>query len=154
MNQLTSRSNIETAPEQLAPIIEAIIEGKYSWACVLILRSAGYNPLHYIPYRTYNRLVKENCPPSKLRSRPVTQINKRSQGANIPDAAAKPKNLSKIQDLSYLEAADETSHQVSGGSLVSSCTRNLYPYASLQDDLRPYQYLPTSIFRYQFARKL
>ncbi|NEQ28069.1 MAG: HetP family heterocyst commitment protein, partial [Microcoleus sp. SIO2G3] len=29
-----------------------------SWACVLILRSAGYNPLHYLPYRTYARLVK------------------------------------------------------------------------------------------------
>ena len=44
--------------EQFGQIIEAIISGKYSWACVLILRFAGYNPLHYIPYRTYNRLTK------------------------------------------------------------------------------------------------
>lgn len=47
--------------EQLTQVVAAIVEGKYSWACVLILRFAGYNPLHYIPYRTYNRLMKENC---------------------------------------------------------------------------------------------
>lgn len=43
-----------------ARIVGAITEGRYSWACVLILQSAGYNPLHYIPYRTYNRLMKSN----------------------------------------------------------------------------------------------
>lgn len=46
--------------EQFNQVIEAILAGKYSWACVLILRFAGYNPLHYIPYRTYNRLIKDN----------------------------------------------------------------------------------------------
>lgn len=46
--------------EQFNQVIDAILAGKYSWACVLILRFAGYNPLHYIPYRTYNRLVKDN----------------------------------------------------------------------------------------------
>ncbi|NEP49837.1 MAG: HetP family heterocyst commitment protein, partial [Moorea sp. SIO3C2] len=30
--------------EQLNQVIEAIISGKYSWACVLILRFSGYNP--------------------------------------------------------------------------------------------------------------
>lgn len=47
-------------PDQLDQLVEAILAGKYSWACVLLLRFAGYNPLHYIPYRTYNRLLKEN----------------------------------------------------------------------------------------------
>lgn len=46
--------------EQFDQIVEAILAGKYSWACVLILQAAGYNPLHYIPYRTYNRLIKDN----------------------------------------------------------------------------------------------
>lgn len=50
--------------EQFNDIVEAILDGKYSWACVLILRFAGYNPLHYIPYRTYNRLLKDNRPRS------------------------------------------------------------------------------------------
>lgn len=46
--------------EQLNQIIEAITDGRYSWACVLILRFVGYNPLHFIPQRTYSRLLKEN----------------------------------------------------------------------------------------------
>lgn len=47
--------------EELNSIVAAILAGKYSWACVLFLRYLGYNPMHYIPYRTYNRLLKENC---------------------------------------------------------------------------------------------
>ncbi|MFM2062875.1 MAG: hypothetical protein RLZZ507_2545 [Cyanobacteriota bacterium] len=47
-------------PEELNQIIEVIADGRYSWACVLILRFIGYNPLHYIPQRTYSRLMKEN----------------------------------------------------------------------------------------------
>jgi hypothetical protein len=46
--------------EEFDQVIEAIATGRYSWACVLILRIAGYNPLHYLPYRTYRRLIKEN----------------------------------------------------------------------------------------------
>jgi hypothetical protein len=52
--------------DQFCQVVDAILNGKYSWACVLILRFAGYNPLHYIPYRTYNRLTKENeCHPRR-----------------------------------------------------------------------------------------
>lgn len=47
--------------EQVEQIVKAIIAGKYSWACVLILRFGGYNPIDYIPYRTYIRLLKNNC---------------------------------------------------------------------------------------------
>lgn len=46
--------------EQLNQVIEAITDGRYSWACVLILRFVGHNPLHFIPQRTYSRLMKEN----------------------------------------------------------------------------------------------
>jgi hypothetical protein len=44
--------------EQFSEVVAAITDGKYSWACVLILRFANYNPLHYIPYRTYQRLIR------------------------------------------------------------------------------------------------
>lgn len=47
--------------DQIEQIIKAIIAGKYSWACVLLLRFSGYNPMEYIPYRTYIRLLKNNC---------------------------------------------------------------------------------------------
>jgi hypothetical protein len=55
--------------EQFNQVIDAILAGKYSWACVLILRFAGYNPLHYIPYRTYNRLMKDNDQNPKSKSK-------------------------------------------------------------------------------------
>jgi hypothetical protein len=55
--------------EQFDQVVTAIVEGKYSWACVLILRYAGYNPAHYLPYRTYKRLIKDN------RSRPQTETS-------------------------------------------------------------------------------
>ena len=51
--------------ERFAQIIGAIIAGKYSWACVLLLTWANYKPLHYIPFRTYKRLLKENVENNK-----------------------------------------------------------------------------------------
>jgi hypothetical protein len=64
MNQnitaLKSKQSQVMTTEQFEEIIDAILSGKYSWACVLILRFANYNPLHYIPYRTYKRLLKDH----------------------------------------------------------------------------------------------
>ncbi|HYW20620.1 MAG TPA: HetP family heterocyst commitment protein [Nodularia sp. (in: cyanobacteria)] len=65
MHQLNNSSSTQSSKkintEQIEQIIKAIIAGKYSWACVLILRYSGYNPIDYIPYRTYIRLLKNNC---------------------------------------------------------------------------------------------
>lgn len=46
--------------KQIEEVIKAILARKYSWACVLILRFHGYEPVDYIPYRTYIRLLKDN----------------------------------------------------------------------------------------------
>ena len=46
--------------KQVEEVVEAILARKYSWACVLTLRFHGYDPVDYIPYRTYIRLLKEN----------------------------------------------------------------------------------------------
>lgn len=62
LNYVNSKQTQVMTKEQFEEIIDAILCGKYSWACVLILRCANYNPLHYIPYRTYTRLIKENQP--------------------------------------------------------------------------------------------
>ncbi|WP_168186684.1 HetP family heterocyst commitment protein [Hydrocoleum sp. CS-953] len=83
--------------EQFDLIIEAILAGKYSWACVLILRFGGHNPLDYIPYRTFNRLIKENCKgckPSKHRNRGEDEMecggeNNDSKVTSIADKKAK-----------------------------------------------------------------
>lgn len=49
--------------KQVEEVVETILARKYSWACVLILRFHGYDPVDYIPYRTYIRLLKENYLP-------------------------------------------------------------------------------------------
>lgn len=70
--------------EEFDQVIEAIALGRYSWACILILRIAGYNPLHYLPYRTYRRLIKENarlCTPSPLGSVETQMLDSTTQVA-------------------------------------------------------------------------
>lgn len=121
MNQRTCNSTIEKDSEKLAPIIEAIIEGKYSWACVLLLRTIGYNPLHYIPYRTYNRLVKENYLVSTKQESKIASNDRHS----LDDPRERSQN---IRDLSYNKPLEKRSQSVRGGSsnlwLVSQNSRH------------------------------
>ena len=71
-NEQKSGQRQQIKPQELDRIVEAILQGKYSWACVLFLRYVGYNPIQYLPYRTYNRLLKEN-------SGCITQANSRTR---------------------------------------------------------------------------
>ncbi|MBD2483508.1 HetP family heterocyst commitment protein [Planktothrix sp. FACHB-1365] len=93
--------------EQFEQILDAILSGKYSWACVLILRFAGYNPLHYIPYRTYNRLAKDN----NSNSQPPTNTVAVQSSLKTKTSA----NVTQIRDLTYLEPIPEMGDGVSGG---------------------------------------
>jgi hypothetical protein len=92
--------------EQFNQIVEAILAGKYSWACVLILRFAGYNPLHYIPYRTYNRLIKDNycCARSSSEDRSTTA-----------DSNGAVKSLHHIEDLNFADLASQQDSKIKGG---------------------------------------
>jgi hypothetical protein len=98
-------------PDQFNQVVEAILDGKYSWACVLILQFAGYNPLHYIPYRTYNRLMKDNQPARRSRKNgaPVPSEPNRS------DALSPQTCFDRLEDLGYLEPLDDLSTSVKGG---------------------------------------
>jgi hypothetical protein len=97
--------------EQLDQVVEAILAGKYSWACLLILRSVGYNPMHYIPYRTYNRLIKENI--QGCNSRNDREMNQTLGNSN---SDSKSRKLSEvIKDLPYLEQIDDKKVRVNGG---------------------------------------
>jgi hypothetical protein len=102
--------------EQFNEITEAILAGKYSWACFLLLRCAGYNPLHYIPYRTYNRLVKENSNITLLSKRHTNtrSLDHRCSQSNSNGASSR-KHLSKISDLDYIETVNDQHKQVRGG---------------------------------------
>ncbi|MEG4352867.1 HetP family heterocyst commitment protein [Microcoleus sp. LAD1_D3] len=92
-----NHSQVGIKPEQLDEIISAILAGKYSWACFLLLRCTGYNPLDYIPYRTSNRLLKENSQTRKAETQPA---------------------LSKIADLDYVEVVREKRAGVRGGHAI------------------------------------
>ncbi len=54
---------------EIEQVIQAILEGKYSWACVLMLRTMGHNPSEYLPYRTYTRLMKAQIRPKNKESK-------------------------------------------------------------------------------------
>ncbi|WP_293152617.1 MULTISPECIES: HetP family heterocyst commitment protein [unclassified Microcoleus] len=98
-NHSANHSQIGIKPEQLDEIISAILAGKYSWACFLLLRCTGYNPLDYIPYRTSNRLLKENTQMRKSETQPP---------------------LSKIADLDYVEVVREKRAGVRGGCVIEA----------------------------------
>lgn len=100
-------------PEQFDQVLEAILAGKYSWACVLMLRFVGYNPLHYIPYRTYNRLLKENSRMSRSNSNENLKIAK-SPTEKRSDGHLATSCLSKMKDLAYLEVAGKQKTEVRG----------------------------------------
>ncbi|MGB3419566.1 HetP family heterocyst commitment protein [Dolichospermum sp. FACHB-1091] len=100
----SNNSEPKIHPEQLDQVVEAILAGKYSWACVLMLRFIGYNPMHYIPYRTYNRILKENARTNRSNlqnheglkiAKPTTE--KKSE-SNLTSTC-----LNKIKDIAYLE---------------------------------------------------
>lgn len=113
--------------EQLEAILGAISEGKYSWASVLILRFTGYNPLHYIPYRTYNRLEKAHC------LRPRRKLNAVKVSAST-EFAASCKPDAKIRNLDYVEPIDAKAAKIEGGTDFAAA------YYSLSSDR---QFLPS-----------
>ncbi len=93
--------------EQFNQIVDAIVSGKYSWACLLILRFSGYNPLHYIPYRTYNRLMKTH--------RQTSQVAAKDNEIHSRKSPSTQKKSTKLRDLCYLENAEPQSSSIKGG---------------------------------------
>ena len=100
--------------EQFDQIVEAIISGKYSWACVLILRFAGYNPLHYIPYRTYNRLTKDNSFERRRTEQVLTNAPEAVKSSK--KSKSRKKYSGQLEDLTYLEELKECSNKLTGGN--------------------------------------
>jgi hypothetical protein len=111
-----SQLNKTMSDEQFNQVVDAILSGKYSWACLLILRFSGYNPLHYIPYRTYNRLMKTNREQTPSKIQPLSTNSKLIDGQ---EDRFRTKTNHQLQDLYYLEELKEVDHQstnVKGGN--------------------------------------
>lgn len=116
-NVNSQKANTALNTEQVNQVIAAILSGKYSWACVLLLRFIGYDPLHYIPYRTYNRLLKE-----QLRSPREIELNSIQAGSrSLPSK----KVQTKISDLKYAEAIEEQTSSIQGGMFQTEWIGNL-----------------------------
>jgi hypothetical protein len=107
-----SQLNKVMSNEQFNQVVDAILSGKYSWACLLILRFSGYNPLHYIPYRTYNRLMKIH---REQRIQPLNSLTKANSNS-AQETRLNQQSSRKLRDLYHLEEIDAQSVKVKGGS--------------------------------------
>ena len=114
-NSTNSQIDRVMSEEQFNQIVEAIVSGKYSWACLLILRFSGYNPLHYIPYRTYNRLMKVH----QQTSQAAAKDNKTVSSIKT-NSTQKAQKSTKLRDLCYMENLDRQSSDVKGGKRTFS----------------------------------
>lgn len=103
--------------EQLNEITEAILEGKYSWACFLLLRDVGYEPSEYIAYRTYYRLLKEHRESQPNKAPEASKVYQRDRQFHQSPTynSSSRKHLSTIKDLAYLERVREQPVRVRGG---------------------------------------
>jgi hypothetical protein len=117
---LSAKRNKVMTPEQFKQVVEAITDGRYSWACVLILQFAGYNPVYFIPYRTYCRLVKENRRLSSSESAELELTVDRD-----PQLSAS-KSSAQIHELSYLEDLNPQEKNPEGG-LVRAWLEKIMP---------------------------
>lgn len=120
-NSSAKRNKVMT-PEQFKQVVEAITDGRYSWACVLILQFAGYNPVYFIPYRTYCRLVKEN---RRLSSAASTELESPTD-LNRPSQVTASKPLAQIHELPYLEDLHPQENLPKGG-IISSWLEKIMP---------------------------
>ncbi|WP_017652221.1 HetP family heterocyst commitment protein [Fortiea contorta] len=142
MNQdipgISSKFNKTIHPEQFDQVVEAILAGKYSWACVLMLRFSGYNPLHYIPYRTYNRLLKENTQANRSNQQQNVSMQIANQSADKRSDTNLPQScLNKIKDLAYLDVVRKQKAEIRGGSLEQWLTKQVHEYQAIKSELKP-----------------
>lgn len=111
----TENMKASMSQEDFELIVDAILNGKYSWACVLILKNAGYEPGHYIPYRTLNRLIKENGFPGCHTS----NVHRSRQSHRATNQRAKCTVTDGIRDLNFLDVSVNDSKKIKGGNFAA-----------------------------------
>ncbi|MEH2155038.1 HetP family heterocyst commitment protein [Nostoc sp.] len=123
--------------QQFDKVVEAILAGKYSWACVLMLRFGGYNPLHYIPYRTYNRLLKENSQVNRTKQQQSENLKMLKHAHDSrSDSNMSSSCLSKIKDRAYLEVVGKQKTEVRGSSLDQRLGQQINEHQSSKSPLK------------------
>ncbi|GET36671.1 HetP family heterocyst commitment protein [Microseira wollei] len=117
--QLSSDNTLDKflTDEQFEQVVEAIRQEKYAWACVLILRFAGYNPLHYIPYRTYKFILKSTGQKRQShQNKPDSIARVNSAVVTNNDRSYERQKLGAIADLEYLEIASDRQTEIKRGN--------------------------------------
>ena len=107
MSEVVNGESRTMSEDQFFQVVGAIVDGKYSWACLLILKFSGYNPLHYIPYRTYNRIMKDNS---------HREFQQKATLSNSLKSCTKKYASLSVKDLSYAKSLDEAKQEISGGA--------------------------------------
>lgn len=130
----THRSNSYSkamTSEQFDQVVEAISEGRYSWACVLILRFAGYNPVHFIPVRTYSRLLKETRERKirSLRDDAGNSMKRRQIDDSTNQIHRSERRICLDRELDYTEIVNRQAMPVEGGHFPIACR---FPLAFLR----------------------
>jgi hypothetical protein len=120
-SQTVQATEPQLKSEEMDQILGAIVSGKYSWACALILRFTGHEPLHYLPQRTYTRIMRENwyspnhshknCPPAPVNPYPTWPANQAPQNQSQHNPSHR-----LLRDLDYHDRADAQAESVQGGS--------------------------------------
>lgn len=139
--------------DKMNKIIECIIKGKYSSACLILLEATGYNPLHYIPYSTYHRLQKQYLQSNQKH----TSLKEDIGNLAHKDTASKnmaPKNLAssgsasrlKMNDLDYIEPIPAEALSVSGGMGYKSAIAAFWHHQKFQSSQKIEQTLKMETF--------
>jgi hypothetical protein len=108
--QTVQSSGPQLKSEEMDQVISAILSGKYSWACALVLRFTGHEPLNYLPQRTYTRIMRENwyAPNPSRKDCPSAPTNP------YPHWPASQSNK-LLRDLDYDDRVESEAEQVQGG---------------------------------------
>jgi hypothetical protein len=108
-SQTVQAAERQLKSEEMDQILSAILSGKYSWACALMLQFTGHEPLNYLPQRTYTRIMRENWyAPNHQKNVPSAPTNPYPNWHNH-------QSNQLLRDLDYHDRADHEAGQLQGG---------------------------------------
>ncbi len=108
-----NQTSAAISEDKMDSIVDAILEGQYSYACLILLEETGHDPVQYIPYRTYNRLQKQRQM-NHLAKRQVMAKSIAKSIAQVSELRCKKSEIA-IADIDYVETLHPTYDVVSGG---------------------------------------
>ncbi|WP_206757175.1 hypothetical protein, partial [Chroococcidiopsis sp [FACHB-1243]] len=114
-----------------------------------------FNTSDYIPYRTYNRLIKENNQVTKLSRDETDKSNVVEQSSKSRvDSETSRKYVGSLSDLAYCEAISERQKNERGSKLEWGLLNKIREYSSCQAKLLSLKNYSFSVPNGEFLHKL